>query len=91
MKKFMREFKNGMLGYCRWLSKQTVGFLNAVFFLTIAGNIGGIAGTILLVAMVCTGSYFMAVDDYVELSVIQAIASSKAMLIDKSTGEILVN
>lgn len=91
MKRFFREFKDGMLGYCRWLAKQTVGFLNALFFLTMAGNIGGIVGTILIVAIVFTGSYFMAVDDYAELSVVSAIASSNAMVIHKETGEVLVN
>ena len=89
MKRFAREFKDGMLGYCRWLAKQTVGFLNALFFLTMAGNIGGIVGTILIMTIVFAGSYFMAADDYAELSILNAIASSNAMIIHKETGEVL--
>ncbi len=89
MKRFFRELKDGTLGYCRWLAKQTVGFLNALFFLTMAGNIGGIVGTILITAIVLTGSYFMAQDDYAELHILNAISSSDAMIIHKETGEVL--
>ena len=63
MKRFAKEFKDGMLGYCRWLAKQTVGFLNALFFLTMAGKVGGIVGTILIMTIVFAGIYFMAADD----------------------------
>jgi hypothetical protein len=89
MRRFFREVKEGALGYCRWLSKQTVGFLNALFFLTMAGKVGGIVGTILIMTIVFTGSYFMAQDDYAELHILNAISSSDAMIIHKETGEVL--
>ncbi len=89
MKNFVKNCKDGVLGYVRWLSKQTVGLLNAVFFLTIAGNIGGIVGTILVMAIIFAGSFYTAADNYAELSILNAVASSNAMIIHKETGEVL--
>ena len=92
MKRFIRNCGSGVLSYVKWLSKQTVGFLNAIFFLTMAGEIGGFIGTILIVTMIFTGSFFMALEgtnEQAELSILNAIASSNAMVIHKETGDIL--
>ena len=89
MKKCIRNCGSGMLSYLKWLSKQTVGLLNAIFFLTMAGEIGGFIGIILIVTMICMGSFFTALDDQAELSILNAIAHSDAMIIHKETGDIL--
>ncbi len=89
MKRFLGDCFKGTALYVKWLSKQTVGFLNAIFFLTVAGKMGTFLGTILLLTVCFLGSYWMVQDDYAELSILNAISSSETLIIDKNTGEVL--
>jgi hypothetical protein len=91
MKNFLSVCMTGLFDYVKWLSKQTVGFLNAIFFLTMAGEIGGIVGTILIMAMILAGSYYVGKQDFIELSILEAIADHNAFVVSEATGSIIEN
>jgi len=63
MKKTFKYIGISCLTYCRWISKQATSFLNAIFILTLTSQIGGIAGSILLLGILILGGYEWAVQE----------------------------
>jgi len=91
MGEFLISCGSSAYSYLKWLSKEVVRLMSGVFFLHIAGKIGGLAGTILIIVVFLLGSIFTYSDYLAESSLLDAIRASSAIVIHEETGEVLAH